>query len=211
MAITQDRMIALLEDFAAARAQISSLRKELVQIVKWANEGMPGYDTGVGVAASVSVALQTHPEPTSEVFAVERAHFARVAKSNTRVRNYLYAKRRAAGVPMQQWPRDLGGAIESAQEAVPQEMREVPRVPPQSAQPMARMQTAQSPQSIPPLDDATKLRIAEAARAWDQEQSAAQRAKTFTYKDAQGKTVEYVVEEDADPLAGMANAKSLLA
>lgn len=95
MALSQDRMLAVLTEMQELKRTLEDLKKELGTTFKLARSG----DLQGDELLSTIYQLGQTPMPLCEAFLIERAHFTRVAKANEKRRARAYLARRAAGAP----------------------------------------------------------------------------------------------------------------
>lgn len=96
MPITQDRMIALIQDCRKAEAYRERLITDLRQAVK---NHVKGDFSPEELSSLILSTINSHHPPVLAALLVEEAHFAKMAGKNERQRRYMNGQRRMAGVP----------------------------------------------------------------------------------------------------------------
>lgn len=97
MAITQDRMLALIADTEEAEQQFEDLKQALQRITAYQAKGLFTQDEAW---AAVLTLVEKLPRKLPLLaLAVEKTHFAKTAKANERAKRYAAGQRRLQGVP----------------------------------------------------------------------------------------------------------------
>lgn len=105
MAITQARMMAVIEDGLKAFRRRQALRRDVARLADFIRHRHEGYTDVWGILANIDAVLLEHQEDVSlPNLNAESAYFGRMAKANDRQRVYLAAQRAKAADQM------LGGA-----------------------------------------------------------------------------------------------------
>lgn len=90
MPISQDRMLAFIEEFEALEHNVKKLVKELRQTIKYHNQEL---FSGEETLVTVSTLIENHSLPPFKAFYIEQAHFKKKSSYNEKKKRYMAGKK----------------------------------------------------------------------------------------------------------------------